>query len=100
MKILEISNNSGYYSKDGINQLPIIDLNRDDLKEIITLIIKENIEFEFTEINGVNNIVNGAEKIIYENILASFKTLLLKKTEVKQKIEAKFDSFSSKYIDD
>lgn len=98
MKILKITDSKGEFSVDGVNYLSVVDIAKEDIQKIIRVIITENIDIEYDEITNEKKVLNGAEKIIYENILASLKSLVENRIEIKNRIDTKFSSLKSKYI--
>ncbi len=78
MKVLQINNNCGEYTTDGLKLNSIKDITKDDIKNIIELILF-NDDIDFDEISEELKINNPVEKIIYENILNKVKNLKINK---------------------
>lgn len=94
MKVLQINNNCGEYTTDGLKLNSIKDITKDDIKNIIELILF-NDDIEFDEISEELKINNPVEKIIYENILNKVKNLKINKEII---ISTTFNNYAELYI--
>ncbi len=101
MKVLIIDDNKGKYTLNGTDLMTIKDITKEDLKSLISLIMSEqNIEFDELKDeagNIINEIVNPAENIIYENILNKSKTLLNSKNDIISSINSEYEDLIAKY---
>ena len=81
MKVLEIKGNHGYFNLNG-NSNPIIDINKDNIFEILNVVF-DNDEINLDKISEEKQILNDAEKIIYNSIIS-------KKETIKKEISTEF----------
>lgn len=93
MKVLQINNNCGEYTTDGLKLNSIKDITKDDIKNIIELILF-NDDIEFDEISEELKINNPVENIIYENILNKVKNLKINKEII---ISTTFNNYAELY---
>ena len=85
MKVLKIENNHGYYILDG-NQYEIIDINKDNIFKLLN-IIYDNEDITLDRIDDKNQILNEAEKIIFEGIFEYLNNFIKQKENIKKEID-------------
>ena len=88
MKVLKIENNHGYYILDG-NQYEIIDINKDNIFKLLN-IIYDNEDITLDRIDDKNQILNEAEKIIFEGIFEYLNNFIKQKENIKKEIDDEF----------
>lgn len=88
MKILEISNNNGWYLLNDIKK-SISDLNKEDIFCLLEIIYL-NDEIEMDNIDEEHIILNEAEKIIYDNMYKYIVEFEQKKADISKEIEEEF----------
>lgn len=97
MKILKIDSKKAKYSLDGVTYNPIVNVSKEDLKQIIDYIM-ENDDAELDPIDDVENkIENKAENIIYSDLYTKLNDLIQKKEDIIEKIDSKFSNLIEKY---
>ncbi len=98
MILLKIENNSGKYTKDGINYNSIKDITREDIKEIIEYVLfNDNIEYDNIPEDEKDNIKNPVEKIIYENILHKISDLIENKKNLISSVQKDYQELYDNY---
>lgn len=88
MKVLEIKGNHGYFNLNG-NSNSIIDINKDNIFEILNVVF-DNDEINLDEISEEKQILNDAEKIIYNSIYDYIISFISKKETIKKEISTEF----------
>ena len=88
MKVLEIKGNHGYFNLNG-NSNPIIDINKDNIFEILNVVF-DNDEISLDKISEEKQILNDAEKIIYNSIYDYIISFISKKETIKKEISTEF----------
>lgn len=96
MKILKINNGKGEFSLDGINYSSIDTIKKDDLLNMIDLLV--NSECEMDEYSD-ENIPNKAHQIIYKNLYRKFNELEQNKSQFKDMSENIYKDAIDKYRD-
>ncbi len=96
MKVLKIENKKCFYSKDGINYIPITDISKDDIYSILSIIYNTS-DYIIDEINEETEILNDVEKIIYTNIYEQFQTFIQNKETLKNEINYELNDVINKY---
>lgn len=100
MKVLKIDNKKCFYSKDGINDIPITDISKDDIYSILSIIYNSS-DYIIDEINEQNEISNDVERIIYTNIYEQLQTFIQNKEALKNEIDSELKEVIDKYkLDD
>lgn len=93
MTVLKIENNHGYYILEG-NQYEIIDINKDSIFKLLNFIY-DNEDITLDKIDDENQILNEAEKIIYEGILEYLNNFIKQKENIKKEIDDEFSEIMS-----
>lgn len=95
MIVLKIKEKKAYYLLDGVTEQGIKDISKEDILAILNLVYeRDDIEFDSPE---ENEIVNPAEKIIYEKLYEKFVDFNNNKNTIKDDIDDKFNDVISKY---
>ena len=96
MKVLKIDSKKCFYSKDGINYMPITDISKDDIYSILGIIYTSS-DYSIDEINEQTEILNDVEKIIYTNIYGQLQTFIQNKETLKNEIDSELKDVLNKY---
>ncbi len=96
MKVLKIDNKKCFYSKDGINYMPITDISKDDIYSILGIIYTSS-DYSIDEVNEQTEILNDVEKIIYTNIYGQLQTFIQNKEALKNEIDSELKDVLNKY---
>lgn len=96
MKVLKIDNKKCFYSKDGINYIPITDISKDDIYSILGTIYNSS-DYIIDEINEQTEISNDVERIIYTNIYEQLQTFIQNKETLKNEIDFELKEVIDKY---
>lgn len=96
MKVLKIDNKKCFYSKDGINYMPITDISKDDIYSILGIIYTSS-DYSIDEVNEQTEILNDVEKIIYTNIYWQLQTFIQNKETLKNEIDSELKDVLNKY---
>lgn len=96
MKVLKIDNKKCFYSKDGINYMPITDISKDDIYSILGIIYTSS-DYSIDEVNEQTEILNDVEKIIYTNIYGQLQTFIQNKETLKNEIDSELKDILNKY---
>lgn len=88
MKVLKIANNHGLYIINN-EEKSILDINKEDIFSILE-VVYANDKVEIDEIDDTHNILNDAEKVIYENIYKYLKDFIDKKEDISKEINDEF----------
>mgnify|MGYP004510575345 FL=1 len=96
MKVLKIDNKKCFYSKDGINYMPITDISKDDIYSILGIIYTSS-DYNIDEVNEQTEILNDVEKIIYTNIYGQLQTFIQNKETLKNEIDSELKDVLNKY---
>lgn len=96
MKVLKIDNKKCFYSKDGINYMPITDISKDDIYSILGIIYTSS-DYSIDEVNEQTEILNDVEKIIYTNIYGQLQTFIQNKETLKNEIDSELKDVLNKY---
>ena len=88
MKVLEIIDNHGWYILNG-EKKSILDLNKEDIFLILEAVYS-NDEIQNDVIDDRHNILNDAEKVIYDNIYKYILEFEQKKSNLKKEIDEEF----------
>ena len=96
MKVLKIDNKKFFYSKDGINYMPITDISKDDIYSILGIIYTSS-DYSIDEVNEQTEILNDVEKIIYTNIYGQLQTFIQNKETLKNEIDSELKDILNKY---
>lgn len=96
MKVLKIDNKKCFYSKDGINYMPITDISKDDIYYILGIIYTSS-DYSIDEVNEQTEILNDVEKIIYTNIYGQLQTFIQNKEALKNEIDSELKDVLNKY---
>ena len=96
MKVLKIDNKKCFYSKDGINYMPITDISKDDIYSILGIIYTSS-DYSIDEVNEQIEILNDVEKIIYTNIYGQLQTFIQNKETLKNEIDSELKDVLNKY---
>jgi len=96
MKILRIYNGKGEYSVDGNDFNPIDEMSKEDIFQIVELIIKnENVVFD--EISDSKKINNVAQSIVYSSLIDKLKDLKDKRQSIIAAVKEEFKEAVKKY---
>lgn len=98
MKILRIANGKGEFSIKGETYKPIDEITKDDLLEILKLVIKAA-DIEFDEITDKNKVDNVAQNIVYSQLLSKIKELKEKKQSIIDDVDSEFKDAIAKYTE-
>ena len=98
MKILRVEERKGEYSLDGDDYKSIVDIRKEDIQQLLTIIMIGNEDVEVDDLSNGFDIANGAERIVYEQILSSIKKLIGKRDEIKLRVEMKYEAIKAKYL--
>lgn len=96
MKVLKIDNKKCFYSKDGINYMPITDISKDDIYSILGIIYTSS-DYNIDEVNEQTEILNDVEKIIYTNIYGQLQPFIQNKETLKNEIDSELKDVLNKY---
>ena len=96
MIVLKIDNKKCFYSKDGINYMPITDISKDDIYSILGIIYTSS-DYSIDEVNEQTEILNDVEKIIYTNIYGQLQTFIQNKETLKNEIDSELKDVLNKY---
>lgn len=96
MKILRIANGRGEFSINGGNYIPIDEITKDALLEILKLVIKAE-DIEFDEVTDKNKIDNVAQNIVYSQLLSKVKELKDRKQSIIDDVDSEFKDAIAKY---
>ena len=96
MKILRIINGKGEFSINGDGYKPIDEITKDDLLEILKIIIKAD-DIEFDEITDKNKVNNVAQNIVYSQLLLKIKELKERKQSIIDDVDSEFKDAIAKY---
>ena len=88
MRVLKIANNHGLYIINN-EEKSILDINKEDIFSILE-VVYANDKVEIDEIDDTHNILNDAEKVIYENIYKYLKDFIDKKEDISKEINDEF----------
>ncbi|MDY0278175.1 MAG: hypothetical protein RBQ97_08825 [Acholeplasma sp.] len=80
MKILKIEDKKGLYMKKGSDYETIDKITKEELFDLIEFVVDNN-ETEFDD-SSVSEIVNPAQKIIYDNIKARLHEIKLQRETI------------------
>lgn len=95
MKVLEIVNNEAKFSINGEIYLPINDISKDDLLNMLKAVYTtDKIELDPYE---DNEILNPADLIIYKNLYNEINGFLESKSTLKKEIDEEFETSIKKY---
>lgn len=97
MKVLRINNGKGQFSIKEGDYKPIDEISKDDLLEILKLIIKAE-DIEFDEITDKNKVDNVAQNIVYSRLLSKIKELKERKRSIIDEVNSEFKDAIEKYI--
>lgn len=96
MKILRIANGKGEFSIKGDVYKPIDEITKDDLLEILKIVIKAE-DIEFDEITDKNKVDNVAQNIVYSQLLSKIKELKERKQSIIDDVNSEFKDAIAKY---
>jgi|SRR5690554_2006714 len=99
MKALIVENKKAYYHKKNEGEIvkePITNISSEDIKNLILYILKHD-DIELCEPCENVEIVNKAEKIIYDNLSKKINNLIENKNKIVNDIEKNFNTMVSKY---
>lgn len=88
MKVLKIANNQGLYIINN-EEKSILDINKEDIFSILE-VVYSNGKIEIDKIDDTHNILNDAEKVIYENIYKYLEDFIAKKEDISKEINDEF----------
>lgn len=97
MKVLEITNNHGLYIVNN-SKKSILDINKEDIFSILETIYTNN-KIEIDKVNDTHDILNDAEKVIYESVCKYLEDFIGKKDDIAKEINDEFLTIT-KYLDE
>ncbi len=99
MKLLKIDSKKCYYSIDGIDFKPIVDIAKEDIYSILNIIYSTD-DFEIDEYNDTIEIENDVERLIYKNIYTQLNTFIQNKSNLVNEINTELEEIKEKYKND
>ena len=99
MKVLKSDSKKGYYTIDGINYNPIVDIGKEDIFAILNIIYTTT-DFEMDEYNDTVEISSDVEKLIYKNIYMQLNTFVQNKSNLVNEINNILEDVKEKYMND
>jgi len=94
MKILKIENGKGAFSLDGEKWIPIDEIERGSLMQLLDVVLKESATADEFK---VESITNQAHQIIYKSIYEKLMTLMENKTKFKDESDRTYLHAIEKY---
>ena len=96
MKVLKIEDKKCYFSTDGLNYTPIVDISKEDIYLILDIIYNDDGTI-IDEADEDTEIVNDVEKIIYTNIYEQLEKFIQNKSTLKSEINDELKEVKEKY---
>lgn len=96
MKVLKIESKKAFYSIDGTNYKPIVDIAKEDIYTMLNIIYTTD-DYEMDKCDDSNEIVNDVEKLIYNNIYIQLNTFIQNKLNLVSEINNLLNDVREKY---
>lgn len=97
MQILKIEDNIGKFSTNGNDFENIVTIDKEKLKCLIDIVMKEETIILDEENDSDKKISNKAEQIIYKNIYTQINKLIGEKENIISSVNNYFSNFVEKY---
>lgn len=96
MELLKIENDQGFLLLND-KRIVVSQVTEEDISEALELILT-NDEIEIPEVVDSSTIVNPAQKIIFEQLLASFREVFASRDALNDEIDEVFAAAEEKYF--
>lgn len=99
MKLLQISNNQGFFLNEEGNHLPVHELDKKHLLWLVKQTLDDSIEIEFDEYDG-DQLRNQAHQIVYKSVYEKLVALRDRRKEFVDTSERLYLADYEKYRED